>query len=312
MQTPRGELYHNGRTVKETTKGIIQSLLAVLLWSVLAFLSLRLSRMPPFLLIGIALCIGSLCGIHKVRQWRVPFRVLLLGIYGLFGFHFCLFLALRLAPPVEANLINYLWPLLIVVLSPLFHPGLRLAPRYIMAAFLGLAGAALVVTGGRFGFQPRALPGYALAGASALIWATYSLASGRIRSFPNAAIGLFCLCSGGLALVMHFLLEPRYALQLGDLPLLALLGIGPMGAAFFLRNAGLRNGDPRVIGSFAYLTPMLSSLVPILGGSGRITVLTGAATALIVGGSVAGSLGGARPAEDSRQEGSQRERGGSG
>jgi len=286
-----------------TTKGIIQSLLAVALWSVLAFLSLQLSRMPPFLLIGIALCIGSLCGAHKIGQWRVSVRVLALGVYGLFGFHFCLFLALRLAPPVEANLINYLWPLLIVVLSPLFVPGLRLSPRHVAAAVLGLAGAALIVTGGRLGFQVRYLPGYALAAAAAFIWASYSLLSGRIRSFPNAAIGLFCLCSGLLAVLMHFLFEPRYAIVLKDLPLLAILGAGPMGAAFFLWNAGLRNGDPRVIGSFAYLTPMLSSLVLIVGGSGRITVLTGVAMALIVGGSVVGSLGGLRPAETPRQEG---------
>jgi drug/metabolite transporter (DMT)-like permease len=303
-QTPSRELYHNGRSVKAmTTRGIVQSLLAVLLWSVLAFLSLQLSRMPPFLLIGIALCVGSLCGVHRIRQWRVPLRVLLLGVYGLFGFHLCLFLALRLAPPVEANLINYLWPLLIVVLSPLFVPGLRLAPRHIAAAILGLAGAALIVTGGRFGFQARSLPGYALAAAAAFIWASYSLLSGRIRSFPNAAIGLFCLCAGVLSLLIHFLLEPRYALQLKDLPLLAALGVGPMGAAFFLWNAGLRNGDPRVIGSFAYITPMLSSLVLILGGSGRITVLTGAAMALIIGGSVIGSLDSLRPVEDQRQDG---------
>ena len=284
------------------TRGIIPSLLAVLLWSVLAFLSLQLSRMPPFLLIGIALCIGSLCGVHRIREWRVPPRVLLLGIYGLFGFHFCLFLALRLAPPVEANLINYLWPLLIVVLSPVLRPGLRLAPRHVVAAALGLVGAALIITGGRFGFQARWLPGYALAAGSALIWATYSLISGRIRSFPNAAIGLFCLCSGVLSLLMHFLFEPRYAIALQDLPLLALLGIGPMGAAFFLWNAGLRNGDPRVIGSFAYLTPMLSSLVLILGGRGRLTAITGVAMALIIGGSVVGSLGGLQPEPDARRE----------
>ena len=280
-----------------STKGVIQSLLAVLLWSVLAFVSLQLSRMPPFLLIGIALCIGSLCGVHKIAQWRVPARVLLLGIYGLFGFHLCLFLALRMAPPVEANLINYLWPLLIVVLSPVFMPGLRLSPRHVAAAILGLAGAALIVTGGRLGFQWRSLPGYALAAAAAFIWASYSLMSGKIRTFPNAAIGLFCLCSGLLSLVMHFLFEPRYAIVLKDLPLLAILGVGPMGAAFFLWNAGLRNGDPRVIGSFAYLTPMLSSLLLILGGSGRITVVTGAAMALIIGGSVVGSVGSLRPAK---------------
>jgi drug/metabolite transporter (DMT)-like permease len=48
---------------------------------------------------------------------------LLLGVYGLFGYHFLLFLALRSAPPLEANLVNYLWPLLIVVLAPVLLPG---------------------------------------------------------------------------------------------------------------------------------------------------------------------------------------------
>ena len=68
-------------------------------------------------------------GLLQWRQWRVPLPTLLLGIGGLFGFHFLLFLALRLAPPVEANLVNYLWPLLIVVLTPVLLPGWRLTRR---------------------------------------------------------------------------------------------------------------------------------------------------------------------------------------
>ena len=200
-------------------KAVVQSLLAILLWSVLAFLALRLSAMPPFLLIGIALCAGALCGVHRAREWRVPVRVLLLGVYGLFGFHFCLFMALRLAPAVEANLINYLWPLLIVLLTPLFLRGYRLSARHVLAAVLGCAGAALIVTGGTLAFDARALPGYLLAAASAFIWASYSLMTKRVPAFPNAAIGLFCLCSGVLSLGVHFLVEPRYAFTWGDLPL---------------------------------------------------------------------------------------------
>jgi drug/metabolite transporter (DMT)-like permease len=271
-------------------KAIVQSLLAILLWSVLAFLALRLSAMPPFLLIGIALCAGALCGVHRVRQWRVPPRVLLLGVYGLFGFHFCLFMALRLAPAVEANLINYLWPLLIVLLTPLFLRGYRLSARHVLAAVLGCAGAALLVTRGALAFDARALPGYLLAAGSAFIWASYSLMTKKVAAFPSAAIGLFCLCSGVLSLGVHFLFEPRYALTLRDLPLLAALGLGPMGAAFFLWDAALKNGDPRIIGSLAYLTPLLSTLVLVVTGSGRFTVVSGVAMAMIVGGSVLGSL----------------------
>jgi drug/metabolite transporter (DMT)-like permease len=272
------------------TKAIIQALLAMLLWSMLAFLSLQLLRVPPFLLIGLALMTGSLCGVHRISQWRVPIKVLLLGICGLFGYHFCLFIALRHAPAVEANLINYLWPLLIVILSPLFLPGYSLKARHIGAAFLGLTGAALIVTGGRLSFESAYMPGYLLAALAALLWSSYSLMTKRITSFPNAAIGLFCLCSGLLSLLMHFIFEPRYVPSIKDFPPLILLGIGPMGAAFFLWNAALRNGDPRVIGSIAYLTPLLSTLVLAVTGSGRFTPLSGAAMALIIGGSVVGSI----------------------
>jgi drug/metabolite transporter (DMT)-like permease len=272
------------------SKPIVQALCAMLLWSMLAFLSVQLSRMPPFLLIGCALVIGSLCGVHRIPQWRVRPGVLLLGVYGLFGYHFCLFMALRLAPPVEANLINYLWPLLIVILSPLFLAGYSLKARHVAAAVLGLTGAALIVTGGSLSFDSRYLPGYLLAALAAFIWSSYSLMTKRVRSFPNAAIGLFCFCSGLLSLLMHFLLEPRYVFALRDFPLLILLGLGPMGAAFFLWNAALRDGDPRVIGSIAYLTPMLSTLVLIVSGSGVFTLQSGAAIVLIVGGSVVGSL----------------------
>ena len=275
-------------------KAFIQSLLAILLWSALAFLGLKLSHMPPFLLVGLTLMIGSACSVHKISQWRVPFNTLLLGVYGLFGFHFCLFMALRNAPPIEANLINYLWPLFIVVLSPLFLQGYSLRPYHIVAAFLGLTGAGLIVTGGRFNFNLDYMFGYILAASSAFIWASYSLMVKRVKPFPNAAIGLFCLCSGMLSLVMHFVLEKSYLFRPGDFPTLLLLGIGPMGAAFYLWNSALKNGDPRIIGSLAYLTPMLSTLVLIFTGNGSFTFVSGIAMSLIIGGAAVGSISTAR------------------
>ncbi|MBI3899856.1 MAG: EamA family transporter [Gammaproteobacteria bacterium] len=270
-------------------KAFAQSLLAVLLWSILAYLGLQLARMPPFLLVGAALVIGAVCSVHKISQWRVPYKILLLGIYGLFGFHFCLFMALRHAPPVEANLINYLWPLLIVVLSPLFLPSYRLQAHHIIAALIGLSGAALIVTGGQFNFRSEYMLGYLFAGISAFIWSSYSLMTKRVRPFPNAAIGLFCLCAGLLSLLMHVIFEDSYSFAANDVPILLLLGLGPMGAAFFLWDAALKNGDPRIIGSLAYLTPMLSTLVLIASGSGTFTASSGVAMALIVGGAIIGS-----------------------
>ncbi|RYE83619.1 MAG: EamA/RhaT family transporter, partial [Myxococcales bacterium] len=99
----------------------VTSLAAIALWSTLALLSVKLAAVPPLLLVGSTLLLGGLVSAPYIRLWRVPATTLLLGVYGLFVYHFCLFLALRWAPAVEANLLNYLWPLLLVLLSPVVH-----------------------------------------------------------------------------------------------------------------------------------------------------------------------------------------------
>ena len=233
---------------------------AIVLWGLLAALALKLSAVPPFLLTGLALVIGAFVGGKALMHRPPPLPALALGIYGLFGFHFFLFLALRLAPPVEANLVNYLWPLLIVVLAPLVVPEVRFSVRHGMAALLGFAGAALLITAGSSTLGGGELLGYAFAAASAIIWSTYSLLSRRLRHFPTAYVSWFCLVSGAASLACHFTFEPRYWPQGMEWLYLAVLGLGPMGAAFFLWDRAMKRGDPRVIGSLAYLTPLLSTL----------------------------------------------------
>lgn len=275
-------------TAGSPRRATLYALGAIALWGTLAVLGLELRGVPPFLLVGSALLLGALCGVRGLRPGAVRPAVLLLGVYGLFAYHFCLFLALRLAPPVEANLLNYLWPLLIVVLSPVFLSGVRLGRRHLGGALLGFAGAWLLVSGGRLGFAREGLAGYLLAVAAAFIWATYSLLSKRLGS-PTSAIASFCLISGLLSLACHALFEPAYRPSGSELPFLLLIGLGPMGAAFYLWDRALKEGDPRVIGTLAYLTPLLSTLLIALAGAGRLGGLALGAMGLIVGGAVVGT-----------------------
>lgn len=238
---------------------------AIALWASLAALGVALAHVPPFLLTGLSLLIGSLIALplsrFDWRQWRVPPSTLALGIYGLFGFHFLLFIALRNAPPVQANLVNYLWPLGIVVMAPLFLPGVSLTSRHVLAALVGFAGAVLAILGrGGNGAEAVWAWGYVPALGSAFIWASYSLLTKRVAAFPTAAIGSFALVSGLLSLVCHALLEPSVVLSGQDWALIALLGLGPLGGAFFLWDAALKRGDARQIGVLSFLTPLLSTL----------------------------------------------------
>ena len=278
----------------------VLALSAVLLWSSFAALSVRLRGVPPLLLAGTALLIGSCVSLHRVREWRAPWRVVALGAGGLFTYHLALFLALRLAPAVEANLLNYLWPLLIVVLTPAFFRDRSLTRRHAAAALLGFAGAALLVTGGRAAFDAAHLPGYLLAVAAALTWALYSLASSRLGAVSTSLVGLSCALAGALALAAHFAFEPAWMFAARDLPWLALLGLGPMGLAFFAWDAALKRGDPRAIGSLSYLTPLLSTALLAATGGGRPGAAALGAMGLIVGGAVLGSWPGRR-APGSRQ-----------
>ena len=268
---------------------------AIALWATLASLGVLLGQVPPFLLTGIALLIGSTLALprvlHTPHLWRVPARTLALGVYGLFGFHFLLFIALRHAPAVEANLVNYLWPLFMVVLAPLLLPGMRLRAIHVLAALLGFCGAALAILGARPDGPGAAIWawGYLPALGSALIWSSYSLLSQRVAPFPTAAIGLFGLTSGLLSLLCHWLLEPPVSLSLREWLLLGVMGAGPLGSAFYLWDKALKRGDARQIAILSYLTPLASTALLMLSSGRAPSPSIALAALLIIGGAVLGA-----------------------
>lgn len=273
---------------------ILLALIAILIWSTLALAGNGLQSVPRLLLLAIVLLTSGTTSLARRRAWAIPLKTLAVGVGGIFGYHFLYFTAFAHAPAVETNLMNYLWPLLIVVLSPLILVNTRLRTNHVIGALFGLAGASLIATGGKLNLQMMYLPGYLAALGAALIWALYSLLTKRLPSFPTASIGAFCLISGLLSLGLYFIGGGSGA-EIAALPawqwiFLILVGIGPMGAAFFFWDAALKRGDPRVIGSLAYLTPLLSTVNLVIFAGQRLTLVSFLAMCFIIAGAVIGSV----------------------
>lgn len=264
---------------------------AVLLWSLLAFLTAASGTVPAFQLTAVTFAIGGLSLLlirpGAIKAMRQPLPVWLLGVGGLFGYHFCYFFALRNAPPVEAGLINYLWPLLIVVFSALL-PGERLRWQHIAGCALALTGAVLVVTRGQgLGFDAQYTVGYATALCAAVIWAAYSVLSRRFAAVSSDAIAGFCLVTAILAAICHLLLEQTvWPTNLWQWAALIGLGLGPVGLAFYVWDIGVKRGDIQVLGAASYSAPLLSTLILILTGYATYSHVILIACLLITAGAV--------------------------
>ncbi|PSL20937.1 DMT family transporter [Shimia abyssi] len=275
------------------TTATLVGFVAVLLWALLALFTVGTAPTPPLLLNTICFTIGGTIGLIWTARTggfgqllRIRWTVYVFGTLGLFGYHALYFTALRLAPPAQAGLIAYLWPLLIVIFSG-FLPGETLRRGHLIGAFCGFLGAALIIGGGGSGFDLAALPGYLIALACALTWSGYSVFSRRLGDVPTASVAVFCVATAILSGVMHLALEetvwPRNTLAWASA---LALGAGPVGLAFYVWDIGVKRGDIQLLGTASYAAPLLSTLVLVGFGVAEPSWLLAAATVLVTGGAI--------------------------
>ncbi|MDJ0684421.1 MAG: EamA family transporter [Alphaproteobacteria bacterium] len=274
--------------------------LAIVLWGSLALFTVWTEGVPPLQLLAMTFAIAFLlaCGKWLARGengfvfLRQSHFVLGFGVAGLFGYHFFYFLALKNAPPVEAGLIAYLWPLLIVVFA-MALPGEAFGWRPIIGALIGLAGCVVLVTADQgASFSGDYLLGYGAAAACALTWSSYSVLSRRLRAVPTDTVGWYCAATAVLGGVGHLIFEETVmpSSAMAWIAILA-LGLGPVGAAFFAWDIGMKHGHIGVLGAASYGAPLISTLLLIAFGGGQASWPVAVGCAAIVAGSVLAAWG---------------------
>ena len=278
-------------------------LVAIMLWSTLAALAACLRDIPPFQLVAMSFALSTLVGVfwsaltgeRLAGLKAVPWRFWLLGIYGLLGYHAAYFFALQTAPAVEANLLNYLWPVLIVAFSTLLPRdlgGTRLRWWHVVGSVLGFSGVAIIMLQSEhahFGASASAA-GYAAALAAALIWSSYSVASRLFAAVPSLAImvtsAITAIAAAGVSAATETWVWPTSGSQMLAL---AFQGLGPVGLAFYVWDRAMKHGHVRAVGILSYLTPLISTAVLIVTGAGTASPGVCMAALLITAGAVIGS-----------------------
>ena len=267
---------------------------AILMWATLALLTEFSGNVPPLQLtamsftvaFGIGVTVWLRDGGSPLRHLKLSMVVWGLGIAGLFGYHFFYFIALRNAPAVEASLIAYLWPLLIVFFSALL-PGEQLRWFHVVGAIAGFIGAGLLITKGQgLVFDARYTTGYVAAFGCALTWSSYSLLSRRLGAIPTNAVGGFCGATAILAWGCHVVFEATIWPQGWEWLAIICLGLGPVGLAFFTWDYGVKHGNIKVLGALSYAAPLLSTILLIVCGLAEATWSVALACLLIVGGAL--------------------------
>ncbi|MEL7349643.1 MAG: EamA family transporter [Pseudomonadota bacterium] len=284
--------------------------IAVLLWSLLALFTVGTAGVPPFQLTAMTFAIGGMLGLVAIalqpgpagpairRALAQPWQVWALSVGGLFGYHYFYFTALKNAPPVEAGLIAYLWPLLIVLFAALL-PGRRLTLLHLVGGLTGFAGAALLVldpeSAGDGLFDTQYAFGYGTALIGAVVWASYSVLLQRVGNAPTNSVAGFCLAGAALSAMAHLAGETTVwpETTIGWLSVLG-LGLGPVGAAFYAWDYGCKRGDIQLLGVASYAAPLLSTAALVLAGIGVADWRLGVAALLITLGASLAAWGSAR------------------
>jgi len=265
---------------------------AILMWGMLALLTSYSGTIPPFQLTAMTFFIAFVVGVAAFLKsgrdfsiFRQPPSVWINGILGLFGYHAIYFMAMQSAPSIEVSLIAYLWPILIVLFSS-FLPGERLRWFHVGGVALGFAGVVVLLLRGGFAVKQEYVLGYVLAFLCAVIWAVYSVVSKKLSGASTMLIGAFCGFTAALSLVCHLLFEKTVpVIGMQWLPVL-LLGLGPVGLAFFAWDHGMKKGNIKLLGTLSYVAPLLSSVLLVVFGRTNINIGLLLACALIIAGSL--------------------------
>lgn len=239
--------------------------LALLLWSLTALFAVELSRIPTMQLLSVTCGIGALMILSSAYfkkekcSFKQPLKLWIIGASTVSLSRITFILAFQYAPSAQVDLINYLWPVMVIVFSG-FLPKEKFTISHTLSAVGGFFAVYFLFSdvGENFTLKKEHLTGYGFAFVGAVSWACYSIFS---RHQSNANLSLIGVYSGITAIIcggLHLRYEQTIVPTAYECFLLAIMGVGLSGASYLLWDNGIKKGDFKLLSTLSYLVPPLS------------------------------------------------------
>ena len=283
--------------MKQQRKAYLLALMAILCWSTIgsAFkLSLRYldyldlllySSFTATLVLSLTLCFQKKAGLLKQLERQDVIRSAFMGLLNPFLYYVVLLRAYELLPAQEAGTLNYIWPLVLVLISiPMLHQ--RISKWSFLAVLVSFLGIMIISTHGQLLSMKFSSPlGVLLALGSAIFWAFYWIFNMKDRR--EAVTKLFLnFCFGFLYILITVLIVK--GLKIPSLQGIAgsvYLGFFEMGIPFVLWLQALKlSSTTAKVTNLIYLSPFLSLVIIHFAVGETILLSTFIGLIFIVGG----------------------------
>lgn len=233
------------------------------------------------------LYIKDVCTYKRFTLTVPGLKASLLGVWGIFLYHYLYYIALDHAPLAEGAILATTWSFWIVVFSSLLLFK-AIKPTIVVTALIGMFGAALVISAGKdLSFSLEYMQGYGVALLCGLIWSSFSVALSHVK-IAKDPMTLFTIYAALLSTLLFLVTLPHELPSLRALFSAIYLGCVPLGLSFFLWNRAVTGGNMVVIGFLSYLVPPLAVLLVALIHKQTIPLQVLAGMFVIIGASMLG------------------------
>ena len=258
--------------MKENNKAIALAMAAVLSWSTVAtafkialthlthFEMLLVASITSLIIFALVLTIQRKWSEVKTLSRRMWGYFALLGLLNPMAYYLVLFKSYDLLPAQVAQPVNYIWPVLLVILLAVFTRQAIPAKKYI-GMLVSLGGLIIISAGGKqIGDTAISASGLILGIMSAFLWATYWMVNNKNKDRADATVACFMsFLFGSIYLVAIAMV---IGVNLNTLPgILSGMYVGAfeMGIPFICFGLAIRKTtNPALINQLCYLSPFLS------------------------------------------------------